>query len=113
MACQNLSGDLLVITLPQQPQLGPELQNLHEIADEQCDRDVIIDLSRVEMLTSESICDLMVLNTTLIGFSRRLILCNTPVAIKQVFERTGLDRVFSFADSKTAAMEFLQFVNQP
>ena len=113
MACQNLSGDLLVITLPQQPQLGPELQSLHEIADEQSDRDIIIDLSSVEMLTSESICDLMILNTTLIGFGRRLILCNTPVMIRQVFERTGLDRVFNFADSKTAAMEFLNFVNQP
>ncbi len=112
MARQNLSGDLLVITLPGQPQLGPELHNLHEIAEEQSDRDVIIDLARVEMLTSESICDLMILNTTLIGFSRRLILCNTPVMIRQIFERTGLDQVFNFADSKTAAMEFLQFVNQ-
>ena len=110
MTFQNLSGDLLVVTLPEQPQLGSELENLHETADKKFDRDVIIDLSHVEMLTSESICDLMILNTTLLGLNRKLILCNLPASIRQVFERTGLDQVFNFADSKAAAMEFLQFV---
>lgn len=110
MAFQNLSGDLLVVTLPEQPRLGKELEHLHQVAGEQCDRDVIIDLSRVEMLTSESICDLMILNTTLLGFSRKLILCNVPGPIRNLFERTGLNQVFHFADSKAAAMEFLQFV---
>ena len=112
MTFQNLSGDLLVVTLPEQPQLGTELENLHEVADEQCDRDVVIDLCRVEMLTSESICDLMILNTTLIGLGRKLILCNLPAPIMKIFQRTGLDQVFCFADSKAAAMEFLEFVNQ-
>lgn len=107
MGIDNLSKDVVIATLPEQPQHGSELEAVSNMFAETVDRDVVIDFSKVEMLTSESICSLMILDKLLSGAGHQLVLCNLSSTIKQIFIRTGLVTVFQFADDEETAMEYL------
>ncbi|MHC4510832.1 MAG: STAS domain-containing protein, partial [Planctomycetota bacterium] len=98
MGIQNLPRDILVVALPAQPQCGHELEDVNGMLSETVDRDVVIDFADVQMLTSETICGLMILDRLLRGAGRQLVLYNLSSAIKQIFVRTGLVTVFHFAD---------------
>jgi len=108
MGIQNLSGHILLITLPEQPNSGGELDAINKIVDEGCGRNVIIDFYQVKMLTSESICSLMTLERLLSGLGHKLILCNVSAEIKQIFTRTGLEPSFEFADNDFAALQSIK-----
>ena len=111
MAIQNLSENVLLVTLPKEPQRSNELENINEIAGNRGDCDVVIDFSRVEILTSTSLCNLMILNKLLSGLGNKLILCNVPLPIKCIFTVTALDSFFKFVDDKFAALQYMQNVN--
>jgi len=105
---RNCSEDVLLVTLPREPHLGPELDEVTEIVSEGCNRDVIVDFSDVGMLTSESICGLMILDKYLSSFGRQLVFYNASAEIKHIFGRTGLAAVFTFADDEDAALEVVR-----
>lgn len=105
MGIRGISEDILFVTLPSQPHLGSELDEVTEMISEGCDRDIIVDFSDVGMLTSESICALMILDKYLISFGRRLVFCNASAEVKHIFGRTGLESVFTFADDECAALQ--------
>ena len=104
MEIRNLSEDVLFVTLPKEPQLGDELKTVNEIVSNRCDYDVVIDFSRVEILTSVSISNLMILNKLLSGLGHRLILCNVSFVTKCIFTVIGVKTLFEFADDKFAAL---------
>lgn len=108
MGIRNLSEDVLLVTLPQQPQQGDELETVNTMLSETIDRDVVIDFSQVEMLTSESLCGLLILSRLLGGAGRGLLLCGLAPAIKDIFVRTGLSSVFEFAGSEPDALARLK-----
>ncbi len=114
MGIQNLSEDVILVVLPEQPHLSYELETINEIAAKRSECDVIIDLYHVQMLTSETVCSLMILNRQLGGSARggeagrrRLILCNVSHAVRHIFTLTGLDAVFTFADDRLGALQRL------
>ncbi len=108
MGIQNLSDNILLATLPEQPHLGNELDAINKIVSEGCDRNVIIDFYQVKMLTSESICSLIILERLLSGLGHKLVLCNVPAEIKQIFTRTGLEPSFEFADDDYTALQSIR-----
>jgi anti-sigma B factor antagonist len=71
---------------------------------EKVDRDVLVDFSQVQVLTSEALCRLMILDRLLRGSGCMLILCNVSSEIKHVFIRTGLVTIFEFAEDELAAL---------
>jgi anti-anti-sigma regulatory factor len=105
MGIQSISEDILLITLPAQPQNGDELDVVNKMFGDDVDRDVVVDLAKVEILTSGTICGLMILDRLLRGAGRQLVLFNVPSLIKQVFVRTGLLTVFEFAVNELAALQ--------
>jgi len=105
---KNFLDDVLLVSLPAEPQLGDELEAINEIACERCERDVIIDLSEVKILTSESICSLMILDKYLSGAGRQLVFCGTSPEIRHVFQRTGLEAMFQFAEDEYSALQFMR-----
>jgi len=105
---ENFVGDVFLVRLPLNPYRGDELEALNEMASQGCERDVIIDLSAVRILTSESICSLMILDKYLSTAGRQLVFCGASPEIMHVFERTGLASVFEFADNEYAALQHLQ-----
>ena len=108
MGIRNLSEDILLVTLPQQPQQSDELEAVNAMLSETIDRDIVMDFSEVQMLTSESICGLLILAKLLAGVGRQLVLCSLPPAIYDIFVRTGLLSVFEFADTEPDALTHLE-----
>ena len=105
MGIQNFSEDVLFVDLPsKEPQIGNELKNLNEIVNTRSDCDVVIDFFRVEIITSSSISNLMILRKLLQEHERQLILCNVAITTKYIFTVTGLDKVFDFVDDRSAAL---------
>jgi len=108
MGIRNLSEDILLVGLPRQPQQSDELDAVSTMLSEAIDRDIVMDFSRVEMLTSESICGLLILAKLLGGAGHQLVLCSLPPAINDIFMRTGLLSVFEFADTESDALTHLK-----
>jgi anti-anti-sigma regulatory factor len=108
MGIQTFSEDIILISLPEQPQHGDEIDIVNKLLSDSVDFDVMVDFSKVEMLTSGSICGLMILSKLLRGAERKLVLYNLPPAIEQIFVRTGLVTVFDLADDEMDAQQRIQ-----
>jgi anti-anti-sigma regulatory factor len=109
MGIQKFSEDVLFVDLPfKEPQIGDELKNLNEIISTGSDCDVVIDFFRVEIITSSSISNLMILRKLLQERERQLILCNVAIVTKYIFTVAGLDKVFDFVDDHFAALAAVQ-----
>lgn len=108
MGIQTYSEDIFLINLPEQPQHGDEIDIVNKLLSDSVDFDVMVDFSKVEMLTSGSICGLMILSKLLQGAGHKLALYNLPPAIKQIFERTGLITVFDLADDEIDAEQHIR-----
>jgi len=111
MGIQNFSEDVLFVDLPlREPQIGDELKNLNEIVSTRSECDVVIDFSKVEIVTSSDISNLLTLRALLREHKRQLILCSVSTLTKGIFTVAGLDAVFEFADDKHAALAAIQHV---
>ncbi len=108
MGIQNFSQDILLVTLPGQPQRGSELETISQVVSDQPVYDVVVDFSKVQTLTSESICSLMILEKLLSGVGHKLILCSIPSAIRGIFARSGLEAFFEFTDDGFHAVQSLR-----
>ena len=108
MGIQHFADHVLLVILPEQPQQGDELEEVSKILSEKVDHDVMVDFSAVELLTSETLCHLMILDRLLRGYGRVLILYNVSSEIKHVFIRTGLETVFEFEDDEIAAFRHIR-----
>lgn len=105
MGVQNFSEGTVLIVLPAEPQTSVELETVNKKVSRRCDYDVIIDFSRVEILASSSISNLIILHHWLRGCGHKLTLCNVSFATKCIFNRVELNAFFDFADDKFAALE--------
>ena len=94
--------------MSKEPHLNNELERATEIAGDKGNCSMVVDFYKVEILTSASICNLMILNKLLSGLGHKLILCNVPFLIKCTFTLTGLESSFEFADDMPAALESIQ-----
>jgi anti-anti-sigma regulatory factor len=108
MPIESISDDIFLITLPEQPQNGNEFDLINKMLSETVDRDVVMNFCKVQMLTSATICGLMILDRLLRGSGRQLVMCNVPSEIKQVFSRTGLMSVFEFSDDQEGALAMVR-----
>lgn len=104
MGIRFFSEDVILVNLPAQPQQSDEFETLNGILSEKIDHDVVMDFSEVIMLTSESICGLLILAKLLGGAGHEFVLCSVPPAINDIFNRTGLLSVFEFADTEAEAV---------
>ncbi len=108
MGIQHLSEDVLFVTLPKQPHTSHELESINEIACNSSGCDVVVDFSRVRILTSASICSLMILKELQNGLERHLVLCSVPSEVRNIFTVTGLEGLFEFANDKFGALESMR-----
>ena len=105
MAIQKFSEDVLFVDLPfKEPQIGDGLKILNEIVSTRSDCDVVIDFFRVEIITSSTLSNLIILRNLLQERGCQLILCNVAIVTKYIFTVAGLDAVFDFVDDRFAAL---------
>jgi len=108
MNVENQSKNIIVVDMPPHPEAAVELKNFVETLRGRIDCDVIIDFSHVDILTTAEIAELLMLRNLLSQEGHRLILCSICAAVRGIFTVTGLDKVFEFADSKSAALANVQ-----
>jgi len=110
MGIQNWSEDVVLVDLPPEPQIADELKAVTEIVRDRGDCDVVVDFSRVDIVTSSSFSKLLKLRKLLADCGCRLVLCSVAPATKGIFTVTGLDGIFELADDKFTALAALQMV---
>ncbi len=108
MAILNLSEHVLLVTLPAEPQSTNDLDTVMRSTRSRADCDVIVDFSLAEVMTSATLCNLMIMERQLSMTDHQLILCSVPARIKEIFIRVGLHRLFRFADDEFTAMQSLE-----
>lgn len=111
MGIQDWSEDVVLVDLPEEPQMGDELKTVAEIIRDRGNCDVVVDFSNVDIITSSSLSKLLKLRKLLADCGHRLLFCNVAAATKGIFTVTGLDGVFEFADDKFVALASLQIVS--
>jgi len=110
MDTQLLDADVLYVFLPPEPLLGPELTLLREHLPQVGDKHLILDLSRVMIITSPCIGSLLLLQKQLAQHGRRLVLCGAHLATRCIFQVAGLDTHLEFVEDK---LEALTAIRQP
>jgi len=110
MGIQNWSENIILVDLPQEPEMGDELKAVTEIMRDRGDCDLVVDFSSVDIVTSSSLSKLLKLRKLVGDCSHRLVFCSVAPATKGIFTVTGLDGVFELADDKFVALASLQMV---
>jgi len=111
MGIQNWSEEILLVELPQEPELGDELKTITEMVRDRGDCDVVVDFSSVDIVTSSSLSKLLRLRKLLVDCGHRLVFCNVAPATKGIFTVTGLDGIFELVDDKFVALAGLQITS--
>ncbi len=107
MGIQNWSETILLVNLAVEPQLGEELSTVVDMVRRK-GRDVVVDFSDVDILTSSSIAKLLKLRKVLVDTDHRLVFCGVGSKTRNIFTVTGLDAVFEFVDDQFLALAGLQ-----
>lgn len=111
MGIQDWSEDIVLVELPQEPNMGDELKTVTEVVRDRGNCDVVVDFSEVDIVTSSSLSKLLKLRKLLADCGHRLLFCNVAAATKGIFTVTGLDGVFELVDDKFVALASLQIVS--
>ena len=104
----ELSDECLFIGLTGCEVLSKELKLVNETLEKNPQHHLIMDLSRIPMLTSSHISNLMLLHNLLEKNGYKLVLCNVSFQVKCEFTVCGLRDIFLFADDKYEAMDLLE-----
>jgi anti-anti-sigma factor len=107
MKIEHLPENVFFVFL-QEPQLRNELIAVNEILSNECSCDVIIDFSGIELMTSEGISSLIILERLLNSYGHKIILCAVSSNNRQVLERTGIEPLFEFADDESGALQSIR-----
>ena len=105
---EKLTEDVIYVVLPPEPRIREKLKELNEKVSKNCDFNIVIDFSYIEVVTSTSISNLITLQNWLDGSGYKLVLCNVAVVTKCIFDVAGLDKVFKFAVDKFDALSILK-----
>ena len=111
MGIQDWSEDIILVDLPQEPDVGEELKTVTEMVRDRGDCDVVIDFSGVDIVTSSSLSKMLKLRKMLTDCGHQLVFCSVAPATRGIFMVTGLDGIFEFADDKFVALAGLQMVS--
>ncbi|MFB0524122.1 MAG: STAS domain-containing protein [Phycisphaerae bacterium] len=110
MGIENWSEDIVLVDLPPEPQIGDELNTVTEVVQDRSDCDVILDFSRVDIVTTSSLSKLQKLRKSLADCGHQLVFCSAAPATKGILTATGLDGIFELVDDKSVALATLQMV---
>jgi len=111
MGIQNWSEGIILINLAKEPQLGEELQTAIDITGDGQKRDVVLDFSDVEIITSSSIAKMLKLRKELHANESRLVFCSVSDQAMNLFKIVALDTVFEITENHFVALASLQMVS--
>ena len=104
----ELSDECLFVGLTGCEALSKELKHVNETLEKNPRHHVIMDLSKIPMLTSSHLSNLMLLHNLLEQNGYKLVLCHVSFQVKCEFTVCGLRDIFHFADDKYQALDMLE-----
>jgi len=84
-----------------------ELAGLNDVLSTHGARDVVVDFSHVDILSSAGISNLLILGKLIADAGRRLIFTNVAVTTRCIFRIAGLMDAFELVPDRAAALEVL------
>lgn len=106
MGIKNLKEDVILVDLSSEGQRrSEELKAVNEVVSNKNDSDVIMDFSRVEIVNSWDISNLLILQNLLSESGRKLILSSVKTVTRCIFVVAGLAEAFNFTDNRSEALE--------
>lgn len=108
MNIRLLEPDILFAFLPAEPLAQPELRQLWKHLSRREPLHLIVDLSRVEIITSPSIGTLLLLRKLQSERGVKLLLCGARLATKCILRVVGLESVFDYAEDKHDALRIVR-----
>ena len=112
MTIQNWSDNIIVAELSDDPQFTEEMVSLIEMVKQHCAH-VAINLSSVSHLNSSNLSALLRLRKQILAGKCRIILCSIDSRVRNIFDITGLDKVFEFTDDPSTALTSIQIATEP
>jgi len=113
MAIKNSSAGVVIVDLHPEPDTGTELATVASLVRLRGNRDVVIDFSRVDIVTSASLSKLLELRKLLSNRGRKLVLFGLAPETRNIFKQAVLEMVFEFADDKSAALAAIRGTKRP
>lgn len=108
MTIKSHADNLIIVELPPEPDIRKELDTLMELLRAGTGCDVLIDFSRVNIMTSMALSGFMQLRKLMIDLGRHLIFCNATSITKDIFRVTCFEGIFEFVDDKAEALGALR-----
>jgi len=103
----KLSDSVLLVVPTQEPDACNDIVAINAMMLKQCDTDIIVDFSQVELLTSSAVSNLLLLRNQVNASGRKLILINVAFATKCILTTLGIHEAFHIVANKTDALEAL------
>ena len=110
MAIEHWSNEIVIVHLPQEPEMSDELTAITEFISERENYDVVVDFSSVDNVTSSDLSKLLKLRQVTARDGRRLVLCNIDPTTEDMLSITGLADVFELTCDKSTALATLEMI---
>jgi len=111
MAIEHWSNEIVIVHLPQEPEMSDELTAITEFVSERENYDVVVDFSSVDNVTSSDFLKLLKLCQITARGGRRLVLCNIDPTTEDMLSITGLADVFELTCDKSTALATLEMID--
>jgi len=108
MAIQQWSDEIIIVDLPDEPEMTDELISLTEFLVDKESFSVVIDFTGVGGITSAGLSRLVQLRQLAAQGGHRLILCNIDPSTEEIFSVTGLADLFDLTEDKFSALATLE-----
>ena len=108
MGIQSRAENTIIVDLAPEPRIRDELDTVIEIIREGGGCDVVIDFSRVDIVSSLSLSGFLQLRKLLNDCGHRLIFCSVAPMTQKIFNVTCLNGNFEFVSDKATALETIQ-----
>ena len=103
MEIQDKKKNVVLVDCPPKPEINKKLEGLIVVMRENT-TNLVVDFSNTNIITGSNISTLLKLRKLLKDEGHRLILSGLSPAIRGIFKKTHLDKVFEFADDKSTAL---------
>ncbi|MDI6451450.1 STAS domain-containing protein [Anaerobaca lacustris] len=108
MSIQKWSDRMIFVELSAEPEASDELENLFRCVRDRRDCAVVVDLSKVTVLTSTSLAMLLRLKKLLDGWEQPLLLCSVGYTTQGIISAIGLDGLFEVVPNQFDAFARVQ-----
>ncbi|MDP2910573.1 MAG: STAS domain-containing protein [bacterium] len=107
MEIHKKSENVILVVCPPKPKIDQGLEQLI-IAIRERTTNVVVDFSRVDIITASNISELLKLRKLLKDEGHRLVLSGVNSRIRSIFTTTKLHQIFEFAHNESAALALLE-----